>query len=161
MIRRSQIVKIILVASSIISCNKDDEHRSFPQIYTQAPTPPQSPPLPQSFSGQEFLFENLSWQFYHSGNGSPWWDEIYLSTPAADAFRNSTAYFNNRLNIEVSIKFDTAAHWNKVLPDSEYDFLLPVQYTYNVYSPNLVVNVWPLNHQLVGKKASIRVKFLQ
>lgn len=159
---KNQFFSLLFIALLVISCTKEDEPTPVASINTQVAALDQGP-SPPSFSGQEFLFEDLSWQYYHSGNGSPWWDEIYLTTPPnPDLFRNLAGlhYNNTLLNVEVSIKFDTSSNWTKVVPDSEYDVLLPVQFTYIVYSPNLFVNVWPLNHHLVGRKAALKVKFL-
>ena len=112
-------------------------------------------------SGQEFLFDDLTWHYYNSGDGYPW-DEIYVNTSARpDLFHNAPELdYNSYLNAEVFLKFDTASNWIEVKSVSLYNPALPVQYLYRIISPYLYVNVHPLNHQIVGSKAAIKVKFL-
>ena len=112
-------------------------------------------PVIDTLRGKEFSFSDLTWEYYNSGAGSPSWDEIYLITPARPEL-----FYNRNLNAEVFLKFDTAANWVEVKSDGQYNPILPLQYLYITYSPHLVINVWPLNFQLVGRKASIKVKFL-
>ncbi len=152
-----KIVSYLFCCAIIHSCSKEDV------VVPLLPSTPQnqSPPLPNFTSGQEFLFDDLSWQYYNSGFGDPW-DEIYLSTPERpDLFANAPGlHYNIYLKAEVFLKFDTTSDWIEVKPTSFYDQNLPAQYLYIIYSPSLVVNVWPPNHQLIGRKAAIKIKFL-
>jgi hypothetical protein len=152
-----KIISYLFCCAIIDSCSKD----------TVAPVPPltltpQLPLVQQSLSGQEFLFDSLSWQYYNSGVGSPWWDEIYIRTPdRPDLFVDAPGlHYNTYLKAAVFLKFDTTNDWIEVKPTSFYDQNLPTQYLYIIYSPFLVVNVWPLNHHLIGRKAAIKIKFL-
>ena len=140
----NEVIKILLGTTLLISCTKDAIQ---PRTNITIPSSP--------LTGQEFIFDSLSWRYYNSGNGSPSWDEIYLSTPS-----RSDLFVNPYLAAKVFLKLDTSSQWMELKPDELYDAALPVQYLFHVYAPYLVINVWPLDHHLVGRMSALKVKFL-
>jgi hypothetical protein len=143
---------ILLIAGLFLSCSK-------PEV---APTNrfllPPPPPPPPSLSGQEFLFDNLTWIFY-DGSFDVGIDDIYLKTPPrADLFPWLT--YHTYLNAEVLMKFDTASNWVEVKSIDLNDPALPVQYCYWIHLNSLFVDMLPVNYQLIGRKAAIKIKFL-
>src|SRR5258705_7196607 len=91
---------LLVAATALISCSRN------PGDY-----PPSSslPPSPPSLSGQEFLFDSLTWTFF-DGSFDVEVDEIYLQTPPrADLFPRST--YSRYINAQVLIKLDTASNW--------------------------------------------------
>jgi hypothetical protein len=141
---------VLIGAGLFLSCSKPE----LPQT-NRFDTSPSPPP---SLSGQEFLFDSLTWTFL-DGRFDVGVDEIYLQTPARpDLFPWFT--YSTYLNAEVLVKFDTASNWINVKSVDINDPTIPVQYQYWVYSRSLYVHMVPLNFQLVGRKASIKIKFL-
>jgi len=124
----------------------------------EVPKPNRSSPPPPSLSGQEFLFDSLTWIFF-DGRFDVGVDDIYLQTPARpDLFPWFT--YATYLNAEVLMKFDTASNWIDVKSISLYEPSIPVQYMYWVSLQSLFVHILPLNYQLIGRKAAIKIKFL-
>jgi len=147
---KNSVIVIFLGAVLFLSCSK-------PEVQQTNRFPPPSPP-PPSLSGQEFLFDSLIWIFL-DGRFDVGIDEIYLQTPARpDLFPWFT--YSTYLNAEVLLKFDTASNWINVKSVDINDPTIPVQYQYWVYSRSLYVHMMPPNFQLVGRKASIKIKFL-
>jgi hypothetical protein len=141
---------IFIGAGLVLSCSKPElpQTNRFDTL----------PPAPPSLSGQEFLFDSLTWTFF-DGRFDVGVDEIYLQTPARpDLFPWFT--YITYLNAEVFLKFDTASNWINVKSVDINDPTMPVQYQYWVYSRSLYIHMMPLNFQLVGRKASIKIKFL-
>ena len=85
-----------------------------------------TPPPPPSLSGQEFLFDSLTWIFL-DGRFNAGADEIYLQTPARTDLFPSVIYSEN-INAEVLMKFDTASNWFDVTSVDVNDPSIPVQY---------------------------------
>jgi len=142
---------VMIGAGLLLSCSKPE----VPQT-NRFSTPP-LPVLSQSLSGQEFLFDSLTWTFY-DGRFDVGVDYVYLETPRrADLFPLT---YSSSINAEVLLKFDTASNWTEVKSIDLYDPVIPVQYMYWVYSNFLFVHVLPLNDQLIGRKAAIKIKFL-
>jgi len=115
--------------------------------------------IDNTLSGQEFLFDDLVWElgdFYGMGL-----DDVYIGTPARPAlFMNAAPLaYNLSLPADVYLQFDTASNWLQVKSAAQYNPGIPVQYLYDIVSPRLYIHVYALNYQLVGRKASIRVKF--
>ena len=143
----SFLIALLIITSS---CSKPE----VPQT-NRFPPPPPPPP---SLSGQEFLFDSLTWTFY-DGRFDVGVDDIYLKTPPrADLFPWLT--YHTYLNAEVLIKFDTASNWVIVKSIDLYEPAIPVQYMYWIHLSSLFVDILPLNYQLIGRKAAIKVKFL-
>lgn len=113
-----------------------------------------------TLSGQEFVFDDLIWElgdFYGMGL-----NDIYVGTPPRpDLFFNAPGQgYNLYFPRDVYLKFDTASTWLLVKSTAQFDPNIPVQYVYDIISPYLYVHVYALNYGLVGRKASIKVKFL-
>ena len=143
-------VIFLIVTALFFSCNRPEV--SEPNRSSTSPT---SPP---SLSGQEFLFDSLTWIFL-DGRFDVGVDEVYLQTPArADLFPWFT--YSTFLNAEVLLKFDTASNWIDVTSVDVNDPTIPVQYQYWVNLRSLFVHMHPLNYQLIGRKATIKIKFL-
>ena len=144
MIKKNQLLALMLFLTILISCTKDEGIKPTSLL----------PPPPSLLSGQEILFDSLSWIYYNSGFAD--WDEIYVTTPARPDL------FLDYLDFVVFVRFDTSNNWMEVKSSRFYNPNLPIQYLYQIYRPYsfLVVNVWPLNHQLIGRKAAIKIKFL-
>ena len=141
---------VLIGVGLFLSCTKPD----VPPI-SRFSAPSFSPP---SLSGQEFLFDSLTWIFF-DGRFDVGVDEIYLPTTARpDLFPWYT--YNTYLNAEVLMKFDTASNWIVVKSVDINDPTIPVQYQYWVNLQCLVVHIVPLNYQLIGRKAAIKIKFL-
>lgn len=140
---------LLIEAGLFLSCSKPD----VPQT-NRFPPPPPSP----SLSGQEFLFDSLTWIFL-DGRFDVGVDEIYLrTTERPDLFPWFT--YSTYLNAEVLLKFDTANNWIDVKSVDINDPAIPVQYQYWVNLRSLYVHMVPLNYQLISRKASIKIKFL-
>lgn len=138
---------LVIAVTMVSSCAKEREGNSQTSGFSQAT---QSP-----LSGQEFLFENLSWQFY--GVGSSFDHESYIQTMSRPELFPNVDF---ALNAIVSIKFDTASNWIEVNHGIYYNINMPVQYGYNIYSNNqLTVSFWPASQQLTGKKTSIKILY--
>jgi hypothetical protein len=141
---------LLIGAGLFLSCSKPGR----PQPNRFATPPPPSP----SLSGQEFLFDSLPWIFF-DGRFDVGIDEIYLQTTARpDLFPWFT--YSTYLNAEVLIKFDTASNWIGIKSVDINDPAIPVQYQYWVNLQCLFVHMVPLNYRLIGRKASIKIKFL-
>lgn len=116
------------------------------------------PPPPPSLSGQEFVIDSLPWIFL-DGRYDVGIDEIYLrTTERPDLFPWFT--YSTYLNAEVLLKFDTASNWINVKSVDINDPAIPVQYQYWISLRCLFIHLVPLNYQLIGRKASIKIKFL-
>jgi hypothetical protein len=86
-------------------------------------------------------------------------DDIYLQTPPrADLFPWLT--YSTSINAQVFMKFDTASNWIDVRSIDINDPVIPVQYQYWISLQSLFVHMLPLNYQLIGRKAAIKIKFL-
>ena len=128
---------IFLAPAFFYSCKKE----ILPPV---APTPP-----PNLLSGTELTFDDLAWKFYNSG--SPDFDEIYLVVPTTPLLNQEIA------KGEIFLKYDTSGSWIRVVRQSE---AMPDQHIYFFNRENLVVEVYPLNYRLPGRKASVKVQFL-
>ena len=129
------------------SCNKKEEPLANSSI---------NPP-PPSLSGQEFLFDSLTWIFL-DGRFDVGVDEIYLQTPVRPDLFPWFSY-STYINAEVLMKFDTASAWIEVKSVGINDSSIPVQYQYWINSRSLFVHILPINYQLIDRKASIKIKF--
>ena len=130
---------------------------SKPDVASTTRLPPPPPPLP-SLSGQEFQFDSLTW-FFYDGSFDVGVNDIYLKTPPrADLF--PWVMYHTYLNAEVLLKFDTASNWVQVKSIDLYSPAIPVQYMYWIQLGSLFIDMLPLNYQLVGRKATIKIKFL-
>ena len=107
------------------------------------------PPVVNPLSGKEFVFDDLTWKFYNSG--FPDWNEIYLLIPSTPTLNQSTMARG-----ELFLKYDTSGIWLPVVRQAEAK---PNQHLYFFNAENLIVEVYPLNYQLPGRKASVKVKF--
>jgi hypothetical protein len=146
MITKNQILALGMISILIWSCAKEK------QIATNSNSG--QPQIPSPLSGKEFLFENLTWQIY--GSAGSGFDESYLQTAARpDLFPDITW----PLNAIIFIKVDTSNNWIEVKHHQHYDFSIPLQYVYDIYSNKLTILVWPSNESLTGKKATIKTKF--
>ena len=145
-----KIISFVLIVVVFLSCSKSP-------IATNRPVVPPPPP-PPSLSGQEFLFDSLTWIFF-DGRFDVGIDDIYLKTPLRpDLFPWLT--YSKSINAQVSLKFDTASNWVEVESIDHYSPALPVQYLYWIYFNALYVNMFPLNYQLIDRKAAIKIKYL-
>jgi len=121
-------------------------------------SPPPTLPPPPSLSGQEFVIDSLTWIFL-DGRYDVGVDDIYLQTTERPNLFPWFTY-STYLNAEVLLKFDTASNWINVKSVDINDPAIPVQYQYWVTVRCLFVHIIPLNYQLIGRKASIKIKFL-
>lgn len=141
---------VLIGAGLFLSCSKAE-------VLPPNRIPPPPPP-PPSLSGQEFQFDSLTW-FFFDGSFDVGVNDIYLKTPQrADLF--PWLMYHTYLNAEVLVKFDTASNWIQVRSIDLYSPALPVQYMYWVHLGSLFIDMLPLNYQLIGRKATIKVKFL-
>ena len=140
---------LLIAAGTFLSCSK----AKMPQP-NRFPTSTPSSPRP----GQEFLFDSLTWTFF-DGSFDVGVDHLYLKTaPRADVFPWLT--YQASINAQVSLKFDTATSWVNVKSADLYVPSSTVQFIYWIHSHSLFVDMLPLNHQLIGRMASIKIKFL-
>jgi hypothetical protein len=137
---------LFLITVLIVSCTKAriDKHA------------PLSPSTASPLGGQEFTFDNLVWAGYTGLE-----PELYLTTPSlSQLLQNGQVFKYGYLqDSEVYIKLDTANAWMQVKPEYNYDNTLPIQYLYSIYTSELVINLWPVDFNLVGKRASVKIKF--
>ena len=147
-----KLTACILLAGAIIfaSCSKDNPVNNTPYNYLPSPVNP-------NLSGQEFIFNDLTWGIGDfSGIGTA---DMYLGTPVR------TYLFPSRLSMEVFIKLDTSSVWLNVkrfvYPSSGTPWPgTNIGYCYAEEFGSLWVLLLPVNNQLLGTKASIKVKFL-
>ena len=135
--------KIILSAAVIFSvfcffysCKKET-------LPAAAPPPILNPPI-----GKEVVFDDLTWNHYRSGFNE--WDEIYLAIPRIPDLNEGTIG-----RADVFLKYDTSSNWTEVFPEGASTVNQHVYFFYG----QLIVEVYPLNYQLPGRKASVKVKF--
>jgi hypothetical protein len=130
-----------------LSCNKEkvDNYR-----YTQNPPPPQ-PPITDTLSGKEFVFDSLTWvsdyeDFMDIG-------ETFVTTPERPDLFNS---FGKK---EVSFKFNNASTW---IYAQDYYYYSPNQSYYWYYSTRSHLRILSnnLNSALIGQQVTVRIKFL-
>lgn len=150
MARIIYVVKLLIIVTIMISCSKEEI------ILRVDPVTP-TPRTPSPFSGQEFLFDSLTWR-----NDDPnFWDEIYVGTPSRpDLFSVDPALDNTYLDKEVFLKVDTAANWINVKSGWSTRWQIFGQYYYTIIPTKLIVYVNPLNYEMLGRKAAIKVRFL-
>jgi hypothetical protein len=147
---KNSALVVLIGVGLFLSCTKPDVPPT-----NRFPAPSFSPP---SLSGKDFLFDSLPWIFF-DGRFDVGLDKIYLQTPARpDLFPWFT--YSTYLKAEVLIKLDTGSNWIDVKSIDIYDLAMPVQYQYWVNLQSLYVHMVPLNYQLIGRKASIKIKFL-
>lgn len=139
-----------------ISCKKEKPISSLVIPLTSPP------PLSDTLSGKEFIFDGLQWKladFYGLGL-----DDIYVGTPARpDLFHNSIGlYYNLNLpNGKVYIKSEYSDNWIEITSSLFYQNGVSGPYLYDIIEPYLYVHAaYPLYYSLVGKRVSIKVKFL-
>jgi len=150
-------MKVVLIRAIIVtifatlifaSCKKGVE--TVPNVIT--PPPPPVLPRADTLSGREFFFSNLIWVEGYD-------DEVETKTlfiridNRADLFKSSTR------KLEVSFRIDSSSVW--IYPGTSYhnassDF---IHYT-NLFRGHLVILTHNLDPGLIGKKSTIRVKFL-
>jgi hypothetical protein len=99
---------------------------------------------------REILFNDLTWLYYNGWGMDD--DEIFLITQdRPDLFVETQ--MNVPLPADVSIRFDTATNWIPVSTSRSDTF------RYSTIRSRLLIHSNHLDHQLIGKKASIQVKF--
>lgn len=132
---------------SFVACKKEEHASPF-----GVTSPPAKPT--ETLSGKEFIFEDLPWIL--AGPGAVADEEIWIGV------ENRPDLFNNNLrSMEVSIKFDTSSAWINV-PRWNWP-VVPANpgYLYIImYNSSFYVESYPLNSQLIGRKASLKIKFL-
>ena len=145
---RNEMILITFAIFLFASCTKDME--TLPNVIT--PPPPPALTRADTLSGREFFFNNLIWVEGYDA-------EIETNTLSiridnrADLFNSSTG------KLEVSFRYDSSSVW--IYPGTSYhnassDF---IHYT-NLFRGHLVILTHNLDPGLIGKKSTIRVKFL-
>jgi len=133
-----------------IACEKE---KPLTPIITSLPPPPPTP-LPQSLSGREFLYNNLTWQTW----GNPY---VEIEIPDSHLFLIR--------GIEVSLSTDSFLPWiNVPFYTVEFGLGSPLPFPVNngyVYDNNNFDSVFlfaivPNNNQLVGTTVSVKIKVL-
>jgi len=117
--------------------------------------PPHTPATAiDTLKGKEFIFSDLKWTL--AGPGAVAEEEIWIS------LGKRPDLFNGAFRpMEVSIKLNTSTEWI-----SAPNFYLPGVtsnrgYVYVImYNTEFYVNSYPINFQLLGRTASLRIKFL-
>ena len=133
---------IFLISSNILfnSCTKWEQPNSFPN----QPTTPRASTTPDSLKGKEFVFDSLEWIDNDFGNPIFYLEDLSLFMPGR--------------HLSVAIKHDTLSVWEQV---NSYDGGLGSWgYSYNVSIGILVVWLHPAQPALIGKRFSLKVKFL-
>ena len=137
-----KLIIIFLISSIILfnSCTKREQPNSFPN----QPTIPGANTTPDSLKGKEFVFDSLEW--IDNDFGYPL---FYLV--------DSNLFMPGRY-LSVAIKHDTSSVWEQA------NFYSGGSGSWG-YSYNMAIGVlavWPLPSQpaLIGKRFSIKVKFL-
>ncbi len=129
------------------SCKKEK------YVYSFVITPPPPPPV-DTLKGKEFKFEDLPWVL--AGPGPVADEEIWIGV------ENRTDLFSRPRPVEVSIKFDTTAvwltipKWNSPAVPANNGFL----YVMDTFYSSFYVESYPLSFQLIGRKASVKIRFL-
>lgn len=136
-----KFIVIFLVLSFILfSCTKYKEPNSFPN----QPTTPGSNTTPESLRGKEFVFDSLEWIDNDFGN-----PVFYLV--------DSNLFMPGR-HISVAIKHDTLSVWEQANYYS--GGAGSWGYSYNMCIGVLAVWPNPAQPALIGKRFSLKVKFL-
>ena len=141
-LKHSALVALI-GAGLFFSCSKPEVRQT-----NSFATPPPSAP---SLSGQEFLFDSLTWvseyeDFMDIG-------ETFVTTPERSDLFNS---FGKK---EVSFKFNNASTW---IYAQDYYYYSPNQSYYWYYSTRSHLRILSnnLNSALIGQQVTVRIKFL-
>ena len=113
------------------------------------PLPP-FPPVPDSFSGKEYRFPDLVWI------GSPW--QVYVEVPSVIPFMNRGLI----VSIDSSGTAIEAPFYTFEYPDGTFPYPENKGYVYdnNWFEHLFVFAIGSNSRQLVGTKASIKVKVL-
>ncbi len=108
---------------------------------------------PPDLIGREVVFDSLTWKYEYVSDGCC--DGLYLYTP-----ERPDLFPSIHMNVEVSVKFDTASNWMQVKPWFEI-----INYPYKFFFVGssalaLRIEVFPPIVALHGRKASVKIKFL-
>jgi hypothetical protein len=119
------------------------------------------PPAPQqtmdTLSGREFQFNDLTWREIVS-----WGTNVIVDIDRPDLF------FDPFRELKVKMRHDTSSVWLDVFPETgSYSYPTGVNFFYAVGSDffyaaagHLYIYPVPAIHSLIGRKVSIKVKFL-
>jgi hypothetical protein len=140
MLLKTQTAIIFIGIILIVSCKKKlDGHTNATPV--------------NWMSGQEFIFNDLKWQVANDSGT----DEIFIITD-----NRPDLFFSNAAK-QVFLKLDTSSVWIEIPTASN---TLPASTTFyydiSTYNSNAFLYVDqnpPLNYHLVGRPASIRVKY--
>lgn len=107
-----------------------------------------------TLTGKEFIFQDLKW--IHAGQGAIAEEEIWIGVEnRPDLFSNS------QRPMEVAVKFDTSSLWSNIpkwdgkTTPSNIGFVHLIMYANSFY-----VESCPMNFLLIGRKASLKIKFI-
>lgn len=146
-ITRYSVFISLTACVSIVACKKEELASPFD---VTSPTSISTDTL----KGKEFIFEDLPWIL--AGPGGIADEEIWVGV------EKRPDLFNNNLRpMEVSIKFDTSSawinvpRWNWPAVPANHGYLYIIMYNSSFY-----VESYPLNFQLIGRKASLKIKLL-
>lgn len=107
--------------------------------------------ISDTLSGKEYIINDLTWEFWD--DPSEIFDEVYISTPPRSDL------FVPLRNMEVFVRLDGTSNWIMVNSGNSGNCIPPYIYS-TVETTSLTVFSCPLDLSLVGKKGSIKIKFL-
>jgi hypothetical protein len=142
------LIFLLLISIFLLSCSKDRGAVPAPIL------PPLAPSVkPDTLSGREFMFDDLIWTEGYDDDGIENYATFITTADRPDLFNSQTRKF------EVSFKFDSTSVW--IVPQSNY-YYAPNGYYYWYYHTKLKLRILTnnLTRDLVGKKASVRIKVL-
>ena len=110
--------------------------------------------ITDTLKGKEFIFNDLIWT--HAGPGAIAEEEIWIGVE-----NRPDLFSNKQRQMEVAVKFDSSfvwlsiPKWDSTITPSGIGFVHLTMYENSFY-----VESYPMNFLLIGRKASLKIKFL-
>ena len=107
-----------------------------------------------TLTGKEFIFNDLTWT--HAGPGGIAEEEIWIGV------ENRPYLFHDPGRpMEVPVRFDTSSVWTNIPKSNGITTPSAIGFVHLImYSNSFYVESYPMNFQLIGRKATLKIKFL-
>jgi hypothetical protein len=143
----------LIITVFVVACSREIVVRPTPDQRRPDITDSTSVKL-DTLTGKEFIFQDLKWT--HAGPGAIAEEEIWIG------IENRPDLFNNpQRPMEVAVKFDTSSSWLNIpkwdgaTTPSSIGFVHLIMYGNSFY-----VESYPTNFLLIGRNASLKIKFI-